>query len=236
MNPVVVAAIQAVLAAIVALVLLAALGTRMRARELGRGFLLVCALLALGNLLGVAVVSLAGNAAADVVRPILYGLRMADWPLTGVAVLLACAAWVRKPAAGRPTALAAFASRPETVAGLAVYVSLGFFAFEIGKLAHDAEMREFFVGSGYPVGFMYAVMAAEIVGAIGLMFERTRRFAALWLAAIMVGAIGTHTRNGDPFSDSLDAARMLLVAASILPLARGQPLFPRLRARGEGPA
>lgn len=220
MNPVAVAAIQAVLAAIVSFVLLATLGARTGARELGRGFLLVCTLLALGNLLGVAIVSLASDSAAAAVRPILRLLRMADWPLTGVAVLLACAAWSRKSAVRSPTPPTAFASRPETVAGLAVYVSLGFFAFEIGKAAHDAEMREFFLGSGYPIAFMYAVMGAEIAGAIGLLFERTRRFAALWIAAIMFGAIGTHARNGDPFSDSLDAARMLLVTLSIAALSR----------------
>ncbi|TKR33030.1 DoxX family protein [Luteimonas gilva] len=219
MNPVAVATIQAVLAAIVALVLLKTLAARTGARDLGRGFLWVCALLALANLLGVAVVSLAGDGAANMMRPVLRTLRMADWPLTGVALLLACAAWMRKPSAGGTSTIADFASRPETAAGLSVYVALGFFAFEIGKLAHDAQMREFFLNSGYPATFMYAVMAAEIVGAIGLMFERTRRFAALWLAVIMIGAIGTHVRNGDPFSDSLDALRMLLISVSILALS-----------------
>lgn len=218
MNSVAVAAIQAALAAILALILLKTLAARSGAREVGRGFLLVCALLALANLLGVAVVSLAGDAMADAVRPVLRTLRMADWPLTGVALLLACAAWIRKRPAGDASAISDFACRPETVAGLSVYVGLGFFAFEIGKLAHDAEMREFFLNSGYPIPFMYAVMAAEIAGAIALMFERTRRAAALWLAAVMIGAIGTHVRNGDPFSDSLDALRMLLISVSILAL------------------
>lgn len=229
MNPVAVAAIQAVLAAIVVLAVFATLGLRANSRDPGRGFLLVCALLALANLLGVAIVSLAGDAAAGTVRPVLRALRLADWPLTGVAVLLAGAALISKPGTDGRSSLAAFASRPGTLTGLCVYVALGFFAFEIGKATHDAEMREFFIGSGYPVFFMYAVMAAEIAGAIGLMFRRTRRYAALWLAAIMVGAIGTHARNGDLFSDSLDALRMLLVAASILVLGRGAPFSPRVR-------
>ena len=233
MSSVAIAAIQAALTAIIALALLTAFGSRASSRDLGRGFLWVCALLALANLAGVAVVSLGGDGAAAAARPILRTLRMADWPLTGVAVLLASFALRPESAAG--SAASAFASRPETAAGLAVYASLGFFAFEIGKAAHDAEMREFFLNSGYPVAFMYAVMAAEIVGAIGLMFERTRRFAALWLAAIMVGAIGTHARNGDPFSDSLDAARMLLVALSIFALSL-KPLSHRERGWGEGSA
>jgi hypothetical protein len=31
----------------------------------------------------------------------------------------------------------------------------------------------------------------------------------------MLGAMATHAHNGDPFSDSLDAVRMLLLVASI---------------------
>lgn len=85
----------------------------------------------------------------------------------------------------------------------------------MGKAAHDAEMRTFFLSSGYGVGFMYGVMAAEIAGAIGLLFLRSRRVASSGLLMLMFGAIATHVRNGDPFSDSLDAARMLLLVASI---------------------
>lgn len=228
MNPIASAAVHAVLAGIAALLLLAALGARVRPRGFGRGFLTICTLLALANLLGVAIVSLADDGTASEVRPILRLLRMADWPLTGIAATLACVVLFRKSATGGSSAAAAFVARPETIAGLSAYVSLGFFAFEIGKLAHDAEMRRFFLASGYPVWFMYAVMAAEIVGAVGLMFERTRRYAALWLIAIMAGAIGTHARNGDPFSDSLDAVRMLLIAASIFLLGfRKRTLKPK---------
>ncbi len=227
MNPVAIAAIQAVLGAILVWILLAVLGGRTGARGLARSFLLACVLMALGNLLGVAAVSLGGDAIAGAVRPILRLLRMADWPLTGIAIVLAGIATARGNGTNASSTASAFAFRPETVAGLSVYVALGFFAFEIGKAAHDAEMRQFFLGSGLPVWFMYAVMAAEIAGAVGLMFERTRPYAALWLAAVMVGAIGTHVRNGDPFSDSLDALRMLLVVVSIFVLSRRKPLSRR---------
>ncbi|MBD8899043.1 DoxX family protein [Rhodanobacter sp. DHG33] len=108
------------------------------------------------------------------------------------------------------------------MAGLAWYVALAFAGFEIGKAAHDAEMRQFFLGSGYPVAFMYAVMAVEIVGALGLLAARLRIAAAVLLGLVMLGAIATHARNGDPFSDSLDATRMLLLAASIVALGAYQ--------------
>lgn len=103
--------------------------------------------------------------------------------------------------------------------GLSIYVALSFFGFEIGKALHDAEMRQFFLTSGFSVGFMYTVMAVETIGAIGLLSRRLRALSALVLALVMAGAIGTHARNGDPFSDSLDALRMLLVLACILALA-----------------
>jgi hypothetical protein len=48
-----------------------------------------------------------------------------------------------------------------------------------------------------------------------LLFERTRPLAAATLMAVMLGAIGTHWRNGDPWGDSSDAIRMLLLAAAI---------------------
>src|SRR5262245_48093242 len=79
-----------------------------------------------------------------------------------------------------------------TLRGLCAFTALGYLAIEAGKLAHDAEMREFFIGSGYPVWTMYAVMAAEVLGAIGLLVPRTRFPAAAVLSLLMLGAIGTH--------------------------------------------
>jgi hypothetical protein len=78
---------------------------------------------------------------------------------------------------------------------------------------------------------MYAVMAAEILGALGLLFARTRLAAAGGLALLMLGAIGTHLRNGDPFADALDALRMLLVLISIAVLTIAAA---RLRKKTQG--
>lgn len=135
------------------------------------------------------------------------------WAVLGVAAasgVLAVAAPARAP----------FARAAWTLRGLCAFTALAYLAIEAGKLAHDAEMREFFTSSGYPVRAMYAVMAAEIAGAVGLLVPRLRLFAAAGLSLLMLGAIGTHAKNGDPFSDSLDAVRMLVLLGAIAILTR----------------
>lgn len=184
------------------------------ARRLANGFRWLCAVLGLAGVLGVAAVSLPAPPIADPVRLLLRIVGHVGWLVVGTAVAAALLAVFRPKAA----ATRAFTAAPTLSAGLAFYVACAFFGFEIGKAAHDAEMRQFFIGSGYPIWFMYAVMAAEIAGALGLLFARTRLLAACWLGMVMIGAIATHVRNGDPFSDSLDAVRMLILAVCIATL------------------
>jgi len=138
---------------------------------------------------------------------------VARWTVLGVAAASALVA-----RASRRESAAAFARSPLVLRGLCVFSALGYLAIEAGKLAHDAEMRTFFTASGYPIAMMYAVMGAEVLGAIGLLFPGTRSPAAAALSLLMLGAIGTHARNGDPFSDSLDAVRFLVLLAAILAL------------------
>jgi uncharacterized membrane protein YphA (DoxX/SURF4 family) len=149
------------------------------------------------------------------VRPIEQAYALVRWIVLGAAAasaILVIAAPERAP----------FARSPWTLRGLCASTALGFFTIEAGKLAHDAEMREFFTASGYPVALMYAVMAAEVLGALGLLVARTRLYAAAGLALLMLGAIGTHAKNGDPFSDSLDAVRMLVLLGGIAVLCVGR--------------
>ena len=89
-------------------------------------------------------------------------------------------------------------------------------ATEVGKLAHDAEMRSFFTSSGYPVWFLYVVIAFETVCSLGLLEPRVRLVAAVGLALDMVGAIVTHARNGDPVSDSFEALHLLATLVVIV--------------------
>ena len=49
-----------------------------------------------------------------------------------------------------------------------------------------------FVGWGYPDWFRLVVGAVEIASGLGLIFQRTRRYAGAALVLVMCGAAGTH--------------------------------------------
>ena len=110
----------------------------------------------------------------------------------------------------------AFAASEWTLRGLCVSTALAFLATEVGKLAHDAEMRRFFAASGYPVWFLYAVIVFETLCSVGLLEPRARLVAASGLVLDMVGAIVTHARNGDPVSDSYEAMHLLATLVAIV--------------------
>jgi hypothetical protein len=202
--------------AAIATILIAACTTTAARLRLARRFRLVCLVLAAVGLLGVVIVSLPVTGLVAATRVTLRSVSYLDSLIVGIAagatLATAVVAYEGRLASGRDVA-----SRSLGV-GLAIYMALAFFAFEIGKAAHDAQMRQFFVGSGYAVWFMYAVMLGEIAGAVALLAARTRFVGACWLGLLMLGAIVTHGRNGDPFSDSLDALRMLLLAACVAAL------------------
>ena len=113
-----------------------------------------------------------------------------------------------------------FLRSPHVLKGICISISVSFLGTEIGKLAHDSDMRQFFVQSGYPKWFLYFIMIAESAAAVGLLMPRFRAFAALGLSTIMVGAIGTHLHNGDPFSDSLEALHLFILLVCILLILR----------------
>jgi len=142
------------------------------------------------------------------------------WLVIGTGIASVLLFLVSKRTGVKPTgsshAVRSFVGSPYLLRGLCLSVSLSFISTEIGKIAHDAEMRQFFVQSGYPVWFLYFIMFAETAGAFGLLVPRTMVPAALGLALIMTGAIGTHLHNGDPFSDSLEALHLLLLLTCIV--------------------
>lgn len=105
------------------------------------------------------------------------------------------------------------AARSLTIGALALYVAGKFLFFDLGKALHNAEMEAFFAASGLPVWLHYAVTAAEVAGAAGLLLHRWLRtgpWATAGLSLIMVAAILTHARNHDPLADSPDAIKQLV--------------------------
>ena len=135
-----------------------------------------------------------------------------------VAPVAVVSAIILVTALRRPLRGAGFAASPWVLRGLCVTVSLAFLSTEIGKLAHMDEMRSFFTASGYAVWFLYVVMVFETVCAVALFAPTVRLVAACLLSIDMAGAIVTHARNGDPFSDSYEAAHLLVILVCIVVL------------------
>ena len=87
-----------------------------------------------------------------------------------------------------------------------------------GKSQNMGYMLDFFRQSGYASWFLYFIMIAEPIAALGILFHyklKTGLFAAPSLIIIMLGAIYTHLHNHDPFPDSY-AAMVQLINLSLL--------------------
>jgi uncharacterized membrane protein YphA (DoxX/SURF4 family) len=151
---------------------------------------------------------------------VFHALQYRAWIVIGAAIstsLSLLRGVYDNPSTGANRAtIRAFTSSPLVLKGLCLSVSFSFLDTEIGKLANDAIMREFFQQSGYALWFMYSIMALETLGALALFVSRTIIPAVSGLAILMLGAIFTHARNGDPFSDSLEALHLLIILGCIL--------------------
>ncbi len=186
---------------------------RPRAERLARVFYEFCAVTGAAQLSAVAfsaagMLALTGTTAA-LFRALVFRFGIVAPIAVGSVIVLALA--LRGPVSG-----AAFAASSYVIRGLCLTVSLAFLSTEIGKLAHLDEMRSFFTASGYPEWFLYVVIVFETVGAVGLLVPTVRLVAACGLAVDMVGAIITHARNGDPFSDSYEAVHLLMILVCVV--------------------
>jgi hypothetical protein len=93
-------------------------------------------------------------------------------------------------------------------------------------------------------GWFWTVTAAvEIAGAVGVLVWLARARAAvlggLWLAALMAGGLVSHLRVGDPPTDMIAAAALLLMGLAVAALrwqdARLGHLLPARPDRAERP-
>ncbi len=77
------------------------------------------------------------------------------------------------------------------------YGLAGLFLFAGGaKLLGAKPLRDLFDGLELPGATMYAVGAAEVAGAAGLLWGPTILWAAAGLSMLMLGAIGSQVRAG----------------------------------------
>ena len=102
---------------------------------------------------------------------------------------------------------------------LMIVVSLAFLAAGGQKLVGSEGQKKDFARFGYPAWFMYFTGAMEVTGAVG-MFAGV--FAPVWgalagllLAAVMVGAVATHIRVGDPVKNVVPASVLGLLALTV---------------------
>jgi putative oxidoreductase len=203
-----------------------------RARSCARGFYFLSVALSLAALALVLAGTFGLPESPGYVR-LLRVLLFRGWIVIGVGLSAALLLTLRSIPASRKIineAARTFISSDYVLKGICLSVSISFFATEIGKLAHDAEMRQFFLQSGYAVWFMYFIMAAEIAGAIGLFLSGMRLPAAVGLMAVMSGAISTHARNHDPLSDSLEALHLLILLGCIVAIGLLRPTSVVFRA------
>lgn len=91
-----------------------------------------------------------------------------------------------------------------------------FLAGAVMKLAATDFEVQGFARFGYAPWFMYAIGVAQLVGAVLLWVKGFTGAAASFLAAIMVGAVASHLRAGDPLSE---AAPAIVILCALLGLA-----------------
>jgi putative oxidoreductase len=106
-----------------------------------------------------------------------------------------------------------------TLLALSIWVGNSFILATVGKSLNLSVMKDFFHQSGYAIWFLYFIMTAETLGAIGVLSHFKLRMgipATIGLAVIMLGAVYTHWHNGDPFSDSYAAVSQLISESMLL--------------------
>ena len=94
------------------------------------------------------------------------------------------------------------------IRGLSIQIGITFVTFSVGKSLNMPDMKHFFLSSGYSVSFLYFIIVLEGVTGMVLLFNLKfypKIITLAILSAIIIGAIVTHARNGDPISDSVDA-------------------------------
>jgi|AntDeeMinimDraft_4_1070355.scaffolds.fasta_scaffold01156_4 uncharacterized membrane protein YphA (DoxX/SURF4 family) len=113
-----------------------------------------------------------------------------------------------------------------TFANVAIFgfqVLLGLVGLGVGgaKVTHQEDQVEDFQRFGYPQWFRIVTGLVEISAGIGLLVGLLWRPELAWgggllLSGVMIGAVVTHIRTGDPPSKTAVPAVLLLLSAGLL--------------------
>jgi putative oxidoreductase len=79
-----------------------------------------------------------------------------------------------------------------TIWGVQILTAIAFLAAGGSKLSGAAAMVDMFEKIGFGQWFRYVTGSVEVIGALLLMLPRTAAIGGWLLAAVMIGAIGTH--------------------------------------------
>jgi hypothetical protein len=100
-----------------------------------------------------------------------------------------------------------------------VLVTLFALAGAMKLTAHPFELQGF-AHFGYPTWFMYAIGVIEFAAAFALLHARLLLPALATLGAVLIGAIVSHLRVGDPFALALPAVIALSLLIGVAALHR----------------
>ena len=107
----------------------------------------------------------------------------------------------------------------KTLRAVSIAIANTFMVVTLGKSFNMPYMLAFFKQSCYAIWFLYFIMGAEPLGAIGILFHsklKTGPLATFGLIIVMLGAVYTHLHNHDPFSDSFEAFIQLINLSLLL--------------------
>jgi hypothetical protein len=107
----------------------------------------------------------------------------------------------------------------KTLHAVSIAIANTFMVLTLGKSLTDHNMLAFFRQSCYAVWFLYFIMGAEPLGAIGILFHsklRTGPMATLGLIIVMLAAVTAHVYYHDPFSDFYEAVIQLINLSLLL--------------------
>lgn len=99
---------------------------------------------------------------------------------------------------------------------LYILAALAFAAAGAGKLARTPDLLAPFETMGLPLAFGLFIGLAELAGAAGLLWSRTRIAAAAGLSLIMLGALYFHLTYGVPSPIPALVLLALLVATIVV--------------------
>ena len=97
---------------------------------------------------------------------------------------------------------------------LSILLALVFLAAGGSKLTGTEMHVESFESWGYPGRFVYVTGLIEVVGALLLLFPKTRLYGGAIIICVMLGAIVTHVMASE--FDRIGAPGVLLVLAAVV--------------------